>query len=62
MSDSTNKHKLLLLKATGNDVNVPSLWELSFIMVSTLQAHKWALRDEGRGCLASGHWLLVLPI
>lgn len=32
--------------ATGNDGNVPSIWELPFIMVSTLQAHKWALRDE----------------
>lgn len=52
---STDKHKILPLVATGDDRNLPSLWHLSLIMVSTLQAHKWALRDErGGDCLAPG--------
>lgn len=46
---STDKHKILPLMATGNDGNVPSLCELTFITASTLQARKWALRDEREG-------------
>lgn len=54
---STDKHKILPLVATGDDRNLPSLWHLSFIMVSTLQAHKWALRDEREGIVWPLAWL-----
>lgn len=64
MSDSsTDKYKTLPLMATGHDGNVLSSWELPFIMVSTLQAPKWALRDEREGVawpLGTGCWSFQL--